>query len=131
VGGNVIVPEHGPEIWGGILLNHKGLVRLITLGLIVGAFVIGGTEFWIGLGLALLVVVGVAGGTRRTAAGWSGSLALLMGALVHLGIIQALVGSALAGIGAMGFLLAWTQGPARPRRTPAPMAPFLLRRRAG
>jgi hypothetical protein len=106
-------------------------VRLVTVGLIIVAFVVGGSWFWVGLGTALLMVAGVTGGTRRPAAGWFGALALLMAALVHTSLMEPLIGSALAGIGAMGFLLVWTQGPARRAPRLAPPAPYLLRRRAG
>jgi hypothetical protein len=112
-------------------VHPKGLVRLLTIGLVVMAFAVGGPWFWPGVGLAFLIVAGVGGGTRRPGAWWTGSFALVMTVLVHLKTLEPLVGMALAGIALIGFLLIWTQGPARAQRQPAPLAPYLLRRRAG
>lgn len=106
-------------------------MRLVTLGLVIAAFIVGGSWFWVGLGTAALMVFGVVGGTKRAAAGWFGALALLMGALVHVKLMEPLIGSALAGIATMGFLLVWTQGPVRREAPVVPPAPYLIHKRVG
>jgi hypothetical protein len=97
----------------------------------VATFVAGGAWYWVGVALALSVVAGVAGGTKRPAAAWTGGLSLLLSTLVHLGVLEAVVGTALTGLAVIGFLLVWTQGPAKPRRQPEPLGPLLLKRRVG
>jgi hypothetical protein len=113
---------------GGITLSAKGLVRLLTVGGILFGLMLNGPWFWAGIGLGIFMIVGVAGATGRPSAAWWGGFALLMATLVHLGLVQPLVGSALAGIGTIGFVLVWSSAGAPGRRAVTEPSPVLRRR---
>ncbi len=103
---------------GGIVLNPKGLVRLITIGGIVATNVVGGGWFWVGFLLAGLMVAGMAGASRRSGLSWIGGVGLLLWALIQLHSLEPLVGYILVGMAAIGFMTVWMHGPVRARHQP-------------
>lgn len=101
---------------GGIDLNPRALIRLITVGGIVVTNVLGGGWFWIGFLLALLMVAGMAGASRRPGLSWIGGIGLLLWALVHIQALEPLVGFSLVGMAAIAFMVVWMHAPVRHRR---------------
>jgi hypothetical protein len=104
----------------------------VTVGGIVVTNVAGGDWFWLGFVLAVLMVAGMAGAHRRPGLSWIGGMGLLLWALVHIGALEPLVGFALVGMAAIGFLVVWLHGPVRVRhRGSGPSVPVTLSRRVG
>lgn len=104
---------------GGIVLNPKGLIRLITIGGIVATNAVGGGWFWVGFLLAGLMVAGMAGASHRTGLSWIGGVGLLLWALVQVHALESLVGYILVGIAAIGFMTVWMHGPVHARHQSA------------
>lgn len=104
----------------------------MTVGGIVVTNVVGGPWFWLGFLLAMLMVAGMAGASRRAGLFWIGGIGLLMWALVHIQALEPLVGLALVGMATIGFLMVWLHGPVRSRqRGAAARIPVTLSRRVG
>jgi len=117
---------------GGIDLNPRALIRLITVGGIVVTNVLGGGWFWLGFLLALLMVAGMAGASHRPGLSWIGGIGLLLWALVHINALEPLVGFSLVGMAAIAFMVVWMHAPIRRRRpTESPATLLAPSRRVG
>jgi len=113
----------------------KSLIRLIALGLILATSIASGLWFWLGTLLALLVMLGMAGATRRPALPWVGLLTLLMWVLLHVRAVNPAVGWVVLTLSGSLFVGLWMLGTGRPirrpRRASPPAAPLRRTPRAG
>ncbi len=64
------------------------------------------------------MVAGMAGAAHRSGLSWIGGVGLLLWALVAVHALEPLVGLALVGMAAIGFLAVWMHGPVRARHQP-------------
>jgi len=95
------------------------MVRLVAIGLILATSMASGFWFWVGVAITALVMVGMAGASRRPALPWLGAMTLLMWILIHVGAINDVIGWTILALAGAGFIALWMQGPGRPRIRPA------------